>query len=1169
MLKKPVSLLLILSMILSIAMPINVYASDNDYAGHWAGDTIQQWIDEGKISGYPDGSFKPDNNVTRAEFVTMVNKAFNFTATTDISFTDVNSNDWFYQEVQKASNAGYIVGVSETQFDPSSNLTREQASVIVARILNLNSDSESSDVFNDLNDVSSWATELVLASAKAGIIKGYEDNTFRPQNPITRAEAVVILDRAVKTNDVVEPPEPTIPAEPEEPDKPDTPSHKGSSSSGGRHSGGRHDEEELKVAEVSAIKDITVEFGGELKLPGTVKATLNDEEETEVTLAIDWAENKDFDAKKAGNYEFTGTLSKLKDEELKFTIPEDKATVTVKVTVEKTNPGEDTIHVTGIELDEHSITLQNGETATLTYTISPLDATNKDVTWKSSDSNVAVVKGTSSEKSTGSAIVTAKTTGTAIVTVTTDDGDKTAECKVTVTEAGEEAELAQAIEAAEEAIAALPTVEEVKVEDKEAVANAKALVEAVKALDAEAVVEGEEVIVELEAKIAELEEAATKELTVESVSAINDLKAKTVTIEGKVVKAEEVEEKATVVAEFFVADKDGQFPEKGTETTVELDEDGKFKHEVVKVADYKEGSYKVVVKATAGELEAEAIAEFEIDKAELEAIDAVVAAVKNAKNQLELEEALKAEEFENVDFDKIADYEEALKADGVVLNTVADIQKVIDSVNKGQNEKALLDNIIKARDAGVDKDLLAALNAADLKVKDKDGKDVAVEIKVDAVKKYYVALASIDEDSSLVDVAEAIKTENERPLKEVNEATTAEGMKTALKDNADRLGLDLTAFNKIDSETGQPGGRQTAVLNDLIDNMPEDGYTEETLKLTFDEIVATRMVFQKSVELFASASKDEPLTDLTYITMLIDQLESVSYEKHSNESIKEVRLPALKDLVDRFNALEGEKVTLDDEEEAIDAQKAVLKTIDYSEPLSSTITRNRLDTALTAVEEKVEELSEVTSVEAEIETELPADNTVKAGTVVTVKLTAKNNDDTQEKFNKVIPKIDVKHGDDNGNYIVLRNVVFEKGVATVDVKLEKALETAAALSFGKIAGLDNDVTTTETIAVEAGDLTVIEGKVTEAGVVLTGKDDYKNEIALDADDVVDATIDGEDILLANISGKDSLTISDLELEAETEYTITLVYKVGEETKTFEITFKTPKVEAKAETTPEE
>ena len=369
MLKKPVSLLLILSMILSIAMPINVYASDNDYAGHWAGDTIQQWIDEGKISGYPDGSFKPDNNVTRAEFVTMVNKEFDFTATTDISFTDVNSNDWFYQEVQKASNAGYIVGVSETQFDPSSNLTREQASVIVARILNLNSDSESSDVFNDLNDVSSWATELVLASAKAGIIKGYEDNTFRPQNPITRAEAVVILDRAVKTNDVVEPPEPTIPAEPEEPDKP---SHKSDSSNGGRDSGGRHDEEELKVAEVSAIKDITVEFGGELKLPGTVKATLNDEEETEVTLAIDWAENKDFDAKKAGNYEFTGTLSKLKDEELKFTIPEDKATVTVKVTVEKTNPGEDTIHVTGIELDEHSITLQNGKTATLTYTISPL-----------------------------------------------------------------------------------------------------------------------------------------------------------------------------------------------------------------------------------------------------------------------------------------------------------------------------------------------------------------------------------------------------------------------------------------------------------------------------------------------------------------------------------------------------------------------------------------------------------------------------------------------------------------------------------------------------------------------------------------------------------------------------------------------------------------------------
>jgi hypothetical protein len=94
-------------------------------------------------------------------------------------------------------------------------------------------------------------------------------------------------------------------------------------------------ESEFKVIEISAIEDITVEFGGELVLPKTVKATLDNEEATEVTLAIEWAENEEFDAEVAGDYTFTGTLSKVEGEEVEFTIPEDKATVTVKVTVEE------------------------------------------------------------------------------------------------------------------------------------------------------------------------------------------------------------------------------------------------------------------------------------------------------------------------------------------------------------------------------------------------------------------------------------------------------------------------------------------------------------------------------------------------------------------------------------------------------------------------------------------------------------------------------------------------------------------------------------------------------------------------------------------------------------------------------------------------------------------
>ena len=64
-----------------------------------AEDTIQLWLDRGYIAGSPDGSFKPERSVTRAEFVKMVNSMFNYTEIADISFIDVKSDEWYYQEV--------------------------------------------------------------------------------------------------------------------------------------------------------------------------------------------------------------------------------------------------------------------------------------------------------------------------------------------------------------------------------------------------------------------------------------------------------------------------------------------------------------------------------------------------------------------------------------------------------------------------------------------------------------------------------------------------------------------------------------------------------------------------------------------------------------------------------------------------------------------------------------------------------------------------------------------------------------------------------------------------------------------------------------------------------------------------------------------------------------
>jgi|GEM_PF-277172 len=197
MIKKTISLLLVFIMIFTMAMPTNALGIDKDYSGHWAEGTIKSWLDNSYVTGYPDGSFKPEGLVTRAEFVKMVNNLFGYTETSNVSFTDINQNDWFYQEVQIAFKAGYIDGVSKTKFAPNDKLTREQAAVIISKIMKLNESSQSAEIFTDSNTISSWAKDYVGSAYEAKLIKGYNDNSFRPQDPIKRAEAIVTLDRSL------------------------------------------------------------------------------------------------------------------------------------------------------------------------------------------------------------------------------------------------------------------------------------------------------------------------------------------------------------------------------------------------------------------------------------------------------------------------------------------------------------------------------------------------------------------------------------------------------------------------------------------------------------------------------------------------------------------------------------------------------------------------------------------------------------------------------------------------------------------------------------------------------------------------------------------------------------------------------------------------------------
>ncbi|MBP1995098.1 DUF4838 domain-containing protein [Paenibacillus eucommiae] len=174
--------------------------SKSDLKGHWAEAQMNSWMQQGFIQGYPDGSVKPDNSITRAEFMTLVNSSFGFTEKAEVSSTDVKATDWFYDQVAMAVQAGYISGYPDGTMGPNKSISRQEAAVIVDRLLGLTEmDQKEAAAFSDAGQIASWSIDAVKALVSNGILNGYEGNLFKPLHAITRAEAVVTLERAIQT----------------------------------------------------------------------------------------------------------------------------------------------------------------------------------------------------------------------------------------------------------------------------------------------------------------------------------------------------------------------------------------------------------------------------------------------------------------------------------------------------------------------------------------------------------------------------------------------------------------------------------------------------------------------------------------------------------------------------------------------------------------------------------------------------------------------------------------------------------------------------------------------------------------------------------------------------------------------------------------------------------
>lgn len=209
--RKALAIVLTLLMLVSV-LPMGAFAASyTDTEGHWAEKSIDRWTQaknpagQAVLEGMGDNTYAPDNNLTRAQAMTIFSRLLNLVETADISkITDVASDAWYAQWIEKGYAYKIINGTSDTTFDPEGSITREQFFSIFARAMGIPGADKLAEgkTFTDLDDISSWFVEegTVYAMINAGYLNGYPDGSLQPKGNITRAEVAQVLANAIESN---------------------------------------------------------------------------------------------------------------------------------------------------------------------------------------------------------------------------------------------------------------------------------------------------------------------------------------------------------------------------------------------------------------------------------------------------------------------------------------------------------------------------------------------------------------------------------------------------------------------------------------------------------------------------------------------------------------------------------------------------------------------------------------------------------------------------------------------------------------------------------------------------------------------------------------------------------------------------------------------------------
>lgn len=210
--KKWLNAVVLVGFLVTVVMgysPVAYGVNVADTNGHWAEASISEMISQGIISGYPDGTFKPEGKITRAEFATLIVKGFKLSNSARKTFNDT-ANHWAKDAIAIANANGIVSGYSDTTFGPNDPITREQMAVMIVKAANL-TNSTNAKTFADSQNIAACAKDAVAIASSNNLISGYAaDNTFKAKNNTTRAEATVVLSKSLKptTPSVVEPEKP-------------------------------------------------------------------------------------------------------------------------------------------------------------------------------------------------------------------------------------------------------------------------------------------------------------------------------------------------------------------------------------------------------------------------------------------------------------------------------------------------------------------------------------------------------------------------------------------------------------------------------------------------------------------------------------------------------------------------------------------------------------------------------------------------------------------------------------------------------------------------------------------------------------------------------------------------------------------------------------------------